>query len=85
MGDERRDEPRDNQPDPEAQRLPGDDEQTEPVRAPVDEDSYAASSAESGGLYNADGPTVANSAGDTMGTRDEAEPGEESASDPFSG
>ena len=81
MDEERRDEVK----EPEEQRLPGDDEPTEPMKAPVDEGSYAASSAESGGLYNDDGPTMANSAGDTMGTRDEAEPGEEPASDPYSG
>lgn len=76
---------RDQVTDPGEQRLPGDDEPTEPVRAPVDEESYAASSAESGGLYNDDGPTLANTAGDTMGTRDEGEPGEEPSSDPYSG
>jgi hypothetical protein len=76
---------RDQVDEPEEQRLPGDDEPTEPMRAPVDEKSYAASSAESGGLYNDDGPTVANAAGDTMGTGDEAEQGEEPRSDPYSG
>jgi hypothetical protein len=57
----------------------------EQERAPIDEESYGGSAAESGGLYNDDGPTVANPAGDTMGTADEAEPGEEPASDPYSG
>jgi hypothetical protein len=81
MEDERRDEIR----DPDEQRLPGDDQPTEPLEAPVDERSYAASGAESGGQYNDDGPTVANAHGDTMGTRDEAEPGDEPRSDPYSG
>lgn len=81
MDDERRDKTQ----DPEEQRLPADDQPTEPLEAPVDERSYAASGAESGGEYNDDGPTVANRSGDTMGTRDEARPGEEPASDPYSG
>jgi hypothetical protein len=89
MNDERRDQPRD-QPDdqvrdPEEQRLPGDDQPTEPLEAPVDERSYAASGAEPGGEYHDDRPTVASRPGDTMGTRDEAPPGEELVSEPYSG
>lgn len=52
---------------------------------PIDGSSAGASAAESGGLYNDDGPTAANVDGDTMGTRDEAEPGDEPMSDPYSG
>lgn len=89
MDDERPDEPRD-QPgdhprDPKEQRLPGGDQPTEPLKAPVDERSYAASGAESGGEYGDEGRTMANIAGDTMWTRDEAEHGDEPASDPYSG
>lgn len=51
----------------------------------IDETSYGASAGESGGVYNDDGPTAVNVDGDTMGTRDEAEPGEEPSSDPYSG
>ncbi len=80
---------RPEQRDPDEQRLPAEDTPTEPVEAPietpVDEASYAASGAESGGQYNQDGPTAVNVGGDTMGTRDEAEPGEEPESDPYSG
>lgn len=52
---------------------------------PIDEESYGGSAAESGGLYDADGPTAANVRGDTMGTADEAEPGDEPESDPYCG
>ena len=38
---------------------------------PIDESTYGASSAESGGLYNREGPTIANSEGDTMSEREE--------------
>lgn len=51
----------------------------------IDEESYGGSAAESGGLYNEDGPTATSVTGDTMGERDEAEPGEESPTDPYSG
>jgi hypothetical protein len=60
------------------------DRPTEPIE-PIDEESYGGSASESGGLYNEDGPTAANVSGDTMGTRDEAPPGEEPESDPESG
>ncbi|HEX2142111.1 MAG TPA: hypothetical protein VHK28_07570 [Candidatus Limnocylindria bacterium] len=62
-------------------RTEADDQPTEPI----DEESYGASASESGGVYNEDGPTAANVSGDTMGTRDEAPPGEEPESDPYSG
>ena|SRR5918996_4199162 len=40
---------------------------------PIDERSYGASAAESGGLYNdEEGPTAVNITGDTMGTNDDA-------------
>ena len=52
---------------------------------PIDEPAFGGSAAETGGLYNEDGPTAVNVEGDTMGTRDEAEPGEEPESDPYSG
>ena len=42
-----------------------------PEPPPVDESSYAASSAESGGNYSSDGPTAANPEGDTRGTAEE--------------
>ena len=44
---------------------------TPPEPPPIDESSYAASSAESGGNYSSDGPTAANPEGDTMGTAEE--------------
>ena len=68
----------------EREARPAEDRPTEPIE-PIDEEAYAASASESGGLYNKDGPTTANRTGDTMGTRDEAEPGEEPESDPYSG
>lgn len=37
----------------------------------LDESTYGASSSESGGLYNRDGPTAANEEGDTMSHREE--------------
>jgi hypothetical protein len=37
---------------------------------PVDESTYAASAAESGGLYDDSGPTMANREGDTMAVDD---------------
>lgn len=52
---------------------------------PVDEPAFGGSASETGGLYDQDGPTAVNVEGDTMGTRDEAEPGEEPESDPYSG
>jgi hypothetical protein len=61
-----------------------DDEPTQPIE-PVDEPAYGGSSAETGGLYDEDGPTAVNVEGDTMGSRDEAEPGDEAKSDPYSG
>ncbi|HEX2194491.1 MAG TPA: hypothetical protein VHK63_05995 [Candidatus Limnocylindria bacterium] len=51
----------------------------------IDEESYGASAAESGGLYNEDGPTATSVTGDTMGERDEGEPGKEPPTDPESG
>ena len=38
---------------------------------PIDESTYAGSSSETGGLYHQDGPTAANSEGDTMSEREE--------------
>jgi len=65
------------------QRRPGEHD-GDPAE-PIDEAAYGGSAAESGGDYDADGPTVANVAGDTMGTADESEPGDEPESDPYSG
>jgi hypothetical protein len=65
------------------QRRPG--EPPDDPAEPIDEAAFGGSSAESGGVYDADGPTVANVTGDTMGTADEAKPGEEPDSDPYSG
>jgi len=42
-----------------------------PPNPPIDESTYGASSSESGGLYNQDGPTIANPEGDTMSEREE--------------
>jgi hypothetical protein len=38
---------------------------------PIDESTYGASSSESGGNYNQDGPTMANPEGDAMAEREE--------------
>jgi hypothetical protein len=38
---------------------------------PIDESTYGASSSESGGNYNQDGPTMSNPEGDTMSEREE--------------
>lgn len=40
---------------------------------PIDESTYAGSSAETGGLYQDEGPTTTNQAGDTMSLREEEE------------
>jgi hypothetical protein len=47
------------------------DERDRDQNPPIDESTYGASSAESGGLYNRDGPTTANEEGDTMSEREE--------------
>lgn len=46
-----------------------DERESEPK--PVDESTYAGSSSETGGLYNEDGPTAANTEGDTMSDEEE--------------
>jgi hypothetical protein len=38
---------------------------------PIDESTYGASSSESGGNYNQDGPTMSNAEGDAMAEREE--------------
>ena len=55
----------------------------EPTEQPVvDESTYAGSASETGGLYQQDGPTMANTDGDTMSEREEeGDPGPESHSD----
>jgi hypothetical protein len=45
----------------------------EPSSSPIDESTYGGSSSETGGLYNEDGPTIANPEGDTMAEEDEAD------------
>ena len=47
------------------------DERDRDQNPPIDESTYGASSAESGGLYNQDGPTMANPEGDTMSDAEE--------------
>ncbi len=37
----------------------------------VDESTYGGSASETGGLYQEDGPTIANAQGDTMSEREE--------------
>ena len=39
--------------------------------APIDESTYAGSASETGGLYDEDGPTMANPTGDTMSEEEE--------------
>lgn len=46
-------------------------EGTSPDPDPIDESTYGASGSEAGGQYNQDGPTIANTEGDTMSTREE--------------
>ena len=49
---------------------------------PIDESTYGGSASETGGLYQQDGPTIANLGGDTMSEREEDEdPGPESHTD----
>lgn len=45
----------------------------EPDEQPIDESTYGGSSSETGGLYNVDGPTIANPEGDTMADEDETD------------
>ncbi len=48
----------------------------------IDESAYAGSASETGGLYQQDGPTMANTDGDTVSKREEeGDPGPESHSD----
>ena len=47
------------------------DDEQEASRPVVDESTYAGSASETGGLYHQDGPTRANSQGDTMSLREE--------------
>ncbi len=48
-----------------------DTERDLPENPPIDEFTYGGSSAETGGLYNDDGPTIANTEGDTMSEEEE--------------
>ena len=51
-------------------------------RPVIDESTYGGSASETGGLYQDDGPTIANARGDTMSEREEDDdPGPESHSD----
>jgi hypothetical protein len=53
-----------------------------PTPEPIDESTYGGSASETGGLYHQDGPTVANSEGDTMSIREEeADPAPENHTD----
>ena len=40
---------------------------------PIDESTYGGSAAETGGLYDDEGPTIANPEGDTMSNEEERE------------
>jgi hypothetical protein len=56
--------------------MPGMDErERESDNPPIDESTYGGSSAETGGLYQDEGPTTANEQGDTMSEREEEEAG----------
>ena len=46
-------------------------ERDQPHNPPIDESTYAGSASETGGLYDEDGPTVANPEGDTMSEEEE--------------
>lgn len=49
-----------------------DERQSEaPTPKPIDESTYGGSAAETGGLYDDDGATIANPEGDTMSNADE--------------
>ena len=48
----------------------------QPESPPIDESTYGGSSAETGGLYQDEGPTTANEQGDTMSEREEEDGGD---------
>jgi hypothetical protein len=53
----------------------------EPEPAPIDEATYGGSAAETGGLYQQDGPTTTSPDGDTMSEREETGSNPESHTD----
>ena len=48
-----------------------DQERDQTENPPIDESTYGGSASETGGLYNQDGPTIANPTGDTMSEEEE--------------